>query len=158
MRRLSPLNRLAAASPAYLLKNGIPRHPADLTRHCLLNFQPIGSTWVFNGSHGPINLHVSPHLSTNDGHILLDAAIAGNGIALFTSYIANAALQCNDLELVLEDYPIPQFWSRALVTNSGMHLGRVQAFLSFVQEAFVEDGWTDSERQIKKSHTSRITF
>jgi len=138
---LSPLNRFAAASPGYLQTNGIPHHPTDLTQHRLLNFQPVGSSWAFTGPHGPINVDITPHLSTNDGHVLLDAAVAGNGIALFASYMATAALQRNELQLVLEDFPVPQFWIRDLVPNSRMHLTRVQAFLTFVQAAFAEDGW-----------------
>jgi hypothetical protein len=55
--------------------------------------------------------------------------------------MATAALQRNELQLVLEDFPVPQFWIRALVPNSRLHLTRVQAFLTFVQAAFAEDGW-----------------
>jgi DNA-binding transcriptional LysR family regulator len=142
---LSPLNRLAAASPDYLQVNGVPHHPTDLTRHRLLNFQPIGSTWVFEGAHGPINIEIAPHLSTNDGHVLLDAAIAGNGIALFASYMASAALKSNELQLVLQEFPVPQFWIRALVPNNRLHLPRVQVFLSFLKDAFGEDVWNALE-------------
>lgn len=133
---------MAVAAPSYLEQHGTPQHPTDLVRHRLLNFQPTGSSWVFNGPHGPITVDLAPHLSTNDGHALLRGAIAGNGITVLSSYMAGAALESGQLQRVLEDFPIPEFWVRALVPNARLHLGRVQALLSALQQAFTpEAGW-----------------
>jgi DNA-binding transcriptional LysR family regulator len=86
------LDRFVVASPQYVAVNGEPQHPADLSRHRLLNFGPTGPTWSFEGPEGQIAVTVEPHLTTNDGHMLLEAALVGTGIAVVSSYMASAAL------------------------------------------------------------------
>ena len=133
---LCPLERVAVASPAYLAERGAPSHPTELAKHALLNFQPTGSAWMFEGPNGPIAVDVQPRLSTNDGHVLLKSALRGNGIAVLSSYIAEAALARGELVRVLEGFPIPLYWIRALVPDSRTHLGRVQALLSWLRDEF----------------------
>jgi len=133
---LCPLPRMAVAAPSYLAVHGRPRHPTDLARHAVLNFQPTGPVWTFEGPNGPIAVEVAPRLSTNDGHVLLDSARRGNGIAVLSSYIVDAALRSGELVRVLQDFPIPEYWIRALVPHSRNHLGRVQALLSWLREEF----------------------
>ncbi|OWT60179.1 LysR family transcriptional regulator [Candidimonas nitroreducens] len=133
---LCPLPRVVVAAPDYIRLHGRPLHPTDLTKHRLLNFQPTGPVWTFSGKNGPIAVGINPHLSTNDGHVLLKAAIKSGGIALLSSYIVSAALRKGQLVELLDDFPIPQYWIRALVPESRLHLGRVQALLSYLRDAF----------------------
>lgn len=134
---LCPLERVVVASPAYLAAYGVPETPTDLRRHRLLNFEPTGLVWTFAGDKGPIALAVTPRLSTNDGHVLLNAALRGNGIALLSSYIVHAALRSGTLVRMLVDFPVPQYWIRASVPTGRRHHGPVQAFLTFLEDAFV---------------------
>jgi len=82
---LCPLDRFIVASPQYVAINGEPLHPADLSNHRLLNFGPSGLIWSFTGPEGQIAVTVEPHLTTNDGHMLLESALAGVGIAIVSS-------------------------------------------------------------------------
>src|SRR6266404_4806088 len=133
---LCPLDRFVVASPEYVAVNGEPQHPADLSRHRLLNFGPSGPIWSFTGPEGQIAVTVEPHLTTNDGHMLLEAALAGTGIALVSSYMASAALARGQLVRLLDAFPIPQFWIRAQIPHSRSHLTRVQALLTCLRETF----------------------
>ena len=133
---LCPLDRFVVASPQYVAVNGEPQHPADLSRHRLLNFGPSGPIWSFTGPEGQIAVTVEPHLTTNDGHVLMESALAGVGIAIVSSYMANAALARGQLVRLLDTFPIPQFWIRAQIPHSRSHLARVQALLTCLRETF----------------------
>jgi DNA-binding transcriptional LysR family regulator len=133
---LCPHDRYVVASPQYLAVNGDPQHPADLSRHRLLNFGPTGPIWSFTGPEGQIAVTVEPHLTTNDGHVLLESALAGIGIAIVSSYMASAALARGELVRLLNAFPIPQFWIRAQIPHSRSHLARVQALLNCLRKTF----------------------
>ncbi len=137
---LCPLDRFVVASPQYVAVNGYPQHPADLSRHRLLNFGPTGPTWPFTGPEGQIAVTVEPHLTTNDGHMLLESTLAGVGIAIVSSYMASAALARGQLVRLLDAFPIPQFWIRAQIPHSRSHLARVQALLTCLRNTFDSAG------------------
>lgn len=92
---------------------------------------------MFSGPQGQVLVDVSPKLTANDGQLLLAGARAGNGIALFSEYIALPSLGTGELVTVLEDFPVPDIWLKALVPNSRMQIGRIQALLNFLTENFV---------------------
>src|SRR5216684_7422531 len=133
---LCPLDRFVVASPQYVAVNGYPQHPADLSRHRLLNFGPTGPIWSFEGPEGPIAVTVEPHLTTNDGLMLFESALAGVGVAIVSSYMASAALARGQLVRLLDAFPIPHFWIRAQIPHSRSHLTRVQALLTCLRETF----------------------
>jgi len=86
-RALAPYRLIACASPEYLERRGVPRHPDDLTSHACLGFHPgfAFDTWSFEGGMNEppvIKVKVNGPLSTNHGHALREAALGGAGIIL----------------------------------------------------------------------------
>jgi DNA-binding transcriptional LysR family regulator len=126
---LCQLKRLLCASPAYLKAHGAPRHPRDLVDHQCLSFLPTGSEWMFDGPRGRISIQVRPLLSSNEGHVLVKSAIAGNGIAFISHYLADEALRLGTLQVVLPDFPIPELWVKATVPERRVNAAAVQALL-----------------------------
>jgi DNA-binding transcriptional LysR family regulator len=126
---LCQLKRLLCASPAYLKAHGMPRHPRDLVDHQCLSFLPTGSEWMFDGPRGRISIQVRPLLSSNEGHVLVKSAIAGNGIAFISHYLADEALGLGTLQVVLPDFPIPELWVKATVPERRVNAAAVQALL-----------------------------
>jgi DNA-binding transcriptional LysR family regulator len=126
---LCQLKRLLCASPAYLKAHGAPRHPSDLVDHQCLSFLPTGSEWMFDGPRGRISIQVRPLLSSNEGHVLVKSAIAGNGIAFISHYLADEALRLGTLQVVLPDFPIPELWVKATVPERRVNAAAVQALL-----------------------------
>jgi DNA-binding transcriptional LysR family regulator len=126
---LCQLKRLLCASPAYLKAHGTPRHPRDLVDHQCLSFLPTGSEWIFDGPRGRISIQVRPLLSSNEGHVLVKSAIAGNGIAFISHYLADEALRLGTLQVVLPDFPIPELWVKATVPERRVNAAAVQALL-----------------------------
>jgi DNA-binding transcriptional LysR family regulator len=126
---LYPIKRLLCASPAYLKTQGAPRHPRDLIDHRCLSFLPTGPEWMFDGPRGRITIQVRPMLSSNEGHVLVKSAIAGNGIAFISHYIVADALECGRLQVVLPDFPIPELWVKATIPERRINSAAVQALL-----------------------------
>ena len=54
------------------------------------------------GPRGRITVQVRPLLSTNEGHVLVKSAIAGNGIAFISHYLAADALRPESMRPEIE--------------------------------------------------------
>jgi len=132
---LCPLKRLLCASPAYLKTHGAPRHPRDLVDHRCLSFLPTGPEWIFDGPRGRISIQVRPLLTSNEGHVLLKSAIAGNGIALISHYLADDVLRSGTLQVVLPDFPIPELWVKATIPERRVNAAAVQALLRQLKDS-----------------------
>jgi DNA-binding transcriptional LysR family regulator len=133
---LCRLDRLVVASPAYLARKGRPSKPSDLQRHDILNFQPTGSSWTFSGPDGDMSVTLDPRLDCNDGQLLLNAAVQGNGITSLSGYIVRKAVEAGRLEVLLPAYAMADFRIRALVPESRSHIARVQALLAYLRGQF----------------------
>jgi len=133
---LCPLRPRLCASPDYVARRGAPAHPRDLIAHDTLNFAPTGPIWSFNGPQGPTTVEINPRVSANDGQVLLRAALAGNGIALLSEYLAAPRLATGELVSVLESYQPPERWVKMLIPEARMQVARVSALAQFLKEAF----------------------
>lgn len=110
-RRLSEASFVVCASPEYLARHGEPRTPDDLDRHeCLGYVTPWRDhyrDWQF-AHHGRLfSRSVSGSLNVNNGEALLNAAIAGSGIAMIASFVAHDAVHAGQLRVLLRDYIAP---------------------------------------------------
>src|SRR5690606_488779 len=129
-----PLRNRIYASPSYLAHAGRPAHPRELSDHACLNFFPNGTIWTFQIHAGKIGIGKSPIQSTNDLYVLLNAACNGNGIASSPQYLAANAWKAGRLEVLLDDFQIPETWIKALVPAGRIHHPAVQALLAFLRE------------------------
>jgi len=133
---LCPLRRVLCASPDYLERRGAPKHPRELPEHDTLSFQPTGNVWSFGSAQGPILVEISPKVSASDGQVLLAGARAGNGIAILSEYVALPSLRRNELVAVLEDFPVPNIWLKALAPDIRFRVSRVRALIEFLKDSF----------------------
>ncbi|MCB1739344.1 MAG: LysR family transcriptional regulator [Gammaproteobacteria bacterium] len=109
-RSLRPIARFAVASPGYLARHGSPRSPRELVGHDCIHYSELesGSRWPFRSRRGASLLaRVRPVLTTNSGRVMLDAALAGQGIAVLPGFLVDAALARGDLLSVLDAWRVP---------------------------------------------------
>ncbi|MBF0138578.1 MAG: LysR family transcriptional regulator [Magnetococcales bacterium] len=89
-RRLGSYQLLAMAAPSYLAHHGEPKHPEELSRHACLVYtlsssESIG-VWRFTDQAGEeYRVKVAGRLSSNNGEVLRQAAIRGQGVTLIPS-------------------------------------------------------------------------
>ncbi|WP_326539678.1 LysR family transcriptional regulator [Pseudorhodoferax sp.] len=106
-RRLCTLSFRACASPAYLAAHGEPRTLDDLdAHHCLAYTVPAGQyrEWVFMREGRSYVKSPSGRLNVNNAESLLEAAVAGAGIVMLSTFITAEAVRSGALQLVLQDY------------------------------------------------------
>ena len=137
-RRLAPANVVLAASPAYLERRGIPERPDDLIRHdCLLyTYSSERDEWRFDGSDGSRAIRVSGPLVSNNGGILMRAALDGQGIADLPTFIIGDALRQGRLVEVLAGH---RRQNRGIfaVFPANRHLSpKVRSFVDFLVGRF----------------------
>ncbi|ORM55995.1 LysR family transcriptional regulator [Pantoea conspicua] len=104
-RPLGELKRVICGSPAYLARAGTPQQPEELLQHACLRYGREGQNgWELQVSGKPKWLAVQGPMVSNNGEVLLDAALAGLGLVLLPEFIVGPALQRGELVTVLEPF------------------------------------------------------
>lgn len=97
----SDLQAAVVGSPTYFANHSIPNIPQDLAEHCCINyrFATAGSLypWEFAGEGQSFQVKVDGSLVLNDGDLILEAVLAGQGIAYLyedqiTQFVAEGRL------------------------------------------------------------------
>ncbi len=107
VRRLAENHRVLVASPAYLERYGIPKHPKDLEHHRCLIMERLGeplNKWHFYLDDEHQMIKVNQALTSNDGAIVRQWAISGCGIAYKSIWDVKNDLANGTLITVLDDF------------------------------------------------------
>lgn len=99
-RRLGEQHLVICASPDYLKRRGVPVSHADLSSHdCLTGWhQGQTHTWLLKNNKGNIEpMEVRSRHELTDGDVLLDACLAGSGLAQLPTWLAGQALHTGAL-------------------------------------------------------------
>jgi DNA-binding transcriptional LysR family regulator len=114
--RIGPDMRMAVVgTPAYFAKRPPPKKPQDLTAHNCINLRlpTYGGlyAWEFQKGRHELNVHVDGQLVVNGTVQLLQASLAGLGLAYVPEDLAQPYLARRKLRRVLEDWcpPFPGY-------------------------------------------------
>ena len=107
--RIGPdLRAAVVASPTYLALFPAPEVPDDLARHrCIVHRRPGGAgiyPWPLQDGERLIQLHVSGAIGFTDSDLVLNAAIAGHGVACVFADQASEHVAAGRLTEVLEPW------------------------------------------------------
>ncbi|MBU0900886.1 MULTISPECIES: LysR family transcriptional regulator [Pseudomonas] len=106
-----PLRMAAVATPAYFASRAIPKKPHDLMDHRCINqrMQTSGGlyVWDFERRGKQVNVRVTGQLTFNTSVHIVEAALAGLGIAYLPEEEFEPHLQEGRLMRVLEDWCPP---------------------------------------------------
>ncbi|WP_254462239.1 LysR family transcriptional regulator [Pseudomonas aeruginosa] len=108
VRKLAPASRLLCASPDYLAERGMPAHPSDLANHSCIGFSRLAShpIWHLGDDGKTVAVRISGPLVTDDATSLIQAAVAGVGIAMVSDWLAGPELKSGRLVPVLPGHPV----------------------------------------------------
>lgn len=142
-RPLARCDSVLVASPSYLARHGVPALPADLERHRCLSYANFGkSVWELARGGETERVAVSSHFSANEATTQLRAALAGGGIALQPTYLANPHIASGELAAVLPDWGLPVMAINALYTSRRHQSPAVRALLDFLVDRFEGAPWS----------------
>lgn len=106
-----PLRMAAVAVPGYFASRGIPEKPRDLMNHSCINqrMQTSGGlyVWDFEQRGKQVNVRVDGQLIFNTSNHIVEAALAGLGIAYLPEEEFEPHLREGRLERVLEEWCPP---------------------------------------------------
>jgi DNA-binding transcriptional LysR family regulator len=141
-RRLTPSQRIVCGAPSYFEQHGIPQTAADLAQHNCLLFSPraYSNVWEFTrgGEHERVPVHGS--LRTDNGLVLLSAALAGLGLIVVHEWMVRRLLAEGRMMRVLADYAVNPTTGEAdlfAVYSSSRGMSRkVRVFVDFLVQLF----------------------
>ncbi|WP_047607903.1 LysR family transcriptional regulator [Rahnella aquatilis] len=114
---ISPKLQMAAvASPEYFATHTVPQTPHDLLQHNCINMRQTTSgglyIWEFENDEGPVNVRVTGQLTFNTSAHMVDAALAGLGIAFLPEEEFESHIKEGRLIRVLEPWchPFPGYY------------------------------------------------
>jgi DNA-binding transcriptional LysR family regulator len=138
-RKLAANRRLLCASPAYLARAGAPRSPRELARHNFISIrQADESQGLLRLRSGKKSEAVRLHgnLSTNDGEVAVNWALAGLGVVLRAEWDVARYLKSGRLRAVLEGWDTPPADIHAVYPERHAGTARVQAFVEHLGACF----------------------
>ena len=132
--KVGEIRWLTCASPDYLARMGTPDTLEDLAHHACLAFEGLQMVrnWTF-GSEGDRSVSFKPRFAVNTAESLIEAAIAGIGIARLTTYQAAAAVQAGKLVPVLRAFVPTAVPIHLVHPAQAMIPLKLRAFLDFAR-------------------------
>lgn len=138
-RRIASNRRLICASPGYLTRHGVPKKPSDLAVHNCIGIRQGDEAygiWHLSAGQKSETIKVRGALSTNDGEIAVNWALAGHGLLMRAEWDVAKYLQSGRLTTVLDDWQTPPADIFAVYPQRLQTAARVKAFIYWVVQAF----------------------
>jgi DNA-binding transcriptional LysR family regulator len=137
VRITDDMRSAVVGSPAYFKAHGKPKHPRDLHAHDCINYRRIATgtiyRWEFTDEGRDISVAVDGRVITNDGDIMLHAALDGAGLAYVMEHSVREALAAKRLVRVLTPF-CPSFPGLFLYYASGKQLPlKLRALIDFLR-------------------------
>jgi DNA-binding transcriptional LysR family regulator len=107
--RIAPAMKMSiVGSPAYIEKQALPKTPQDLMAHNCINLRlpTLGAfyAWELKKGSREVQVRVEGQLAFNGTYHMLDAALAGYGLAYLPSDLAQPHVAAGRLARVLDDW------------------------------------------------------
>jgi DNA-binding transcriptional LysR family regulator len=141
-RKIIDCERLLCAAPAYLSEHGTPQTPEALHDHNCLLLRFPGSQqfrWTLQTAEGPQTFSVQGRFDADDGDLLTDWALTGQGIALKPLWEVAGHIKAGRLVPLLMDHPPEPVSLSVLYPHRRLLPARVKAFSDFAVTRFAEE-------------------
>jgi DNA-binding transcriptional LysR family regulator len=144
-KRLAPVRLVPCASPAYLQQYGTPQRLEDLDDHRYLhyshmNLEPGHSLQKSLRNTGRVN---KGEFISNNGDVLVEAAIAGSGIVLQPTFIAGAAVREGKLKVILPEHEPEPLALYAVYAHRQLLASKVRSFIDFIDGFYGDPPYWD---------------
>lgn len=133
-KRIAPVRLVMCASPDYLKQNGTPKRPEDLKDHRYLHYSYLNAD-PSSAVHGYLQ-SATQEMISNNGDVLVEAAIAGAGIALQPTFIAGSAIREGKLQILLPEYEPAPMALFAVYAHRQLLASKVRSFIDFLEGYF----------------------
>jgi DNA-binding transcriptional LysR family regulator len=144
IRKIADVARILCASPSYVAEHGMPVSGDDLITgaHECLNLRFPGATefqWRLMTANGPKRFRVKGRYESDDGDVLTDWALSGNGIAMKPVFEVAEHVNAGRLVIVASETPPEPIQMACLFTHRRMQDPKTRLFMDYVIERISED-------------------
>ncbi|HBW97521.1 MAG TPA: LysR family transcriptional regulator [Pseudoalteromonas sp.] len=143
-KKIAPIRLAVFASPSYLAQHGTPTTLEELQSHNYLRYAHTEPTKKLRGANELKNeLKLESNLVANNGDLLLNAAIAGGGIAMQPTFIAGEALAQGKVVRILKNYEPEPIGLYMVYANRQFLPSKVRAFVDFASNYYTDTPYWD---------------
>jgi DNA-binding transcriptional LysR family regulator len=133
-QRVTTMRRVVAASPAYLRRHGVPKHPRELARaNCLGSFGAAGSPWTFRHHGRQFTVPVGGNLDFNHAAARAAACAEGLGFGQFIAYQVASLVAQKRLRVVLEEFEIAPLPLSVVYPHARLLPARTRVFIDWMR-------------------------
>lgn len=133
--RLGDVRQMVVASPAFLRRTGMPRHPTELrARPCVRLAGPMRPGWAFQDGGRKLHVAVDGPLDFNHAGAALLACEQGAGFGQFFSYQVPDALHDRRLRAVLAEFEPPRQPVSLVYPHARLLPARTRAFIEAARQ------------------------
>lgn len=144
---LAPNQRFLCASPDYIQRNGLPDSPRALREHACIalreNSEDV-TLWRFTDdkTHEQQSVRIVPSLTSNEGSVVKNWAIAGHGIIMRSEWDVQPELNSGELVRLLPEFKLPSADIVALLgTDVNARSANTTQFLRLLKHSFAQQPW-----------------
>lgn len=134
-KKIAPIRVVLCAAPEYLKKHGTPTQPTDLEHHRYLHYSYM-NTDSKDMIHQLLKAKYLKHGSefrSNNGDVLVGAAIAGAGLVLQPTFIISEAISSGKLVVVLPELEPEALGLYAVYAHRKLLPHKMRCFIDFME-------------------------
>jgi len=143
VRKLAESHRVIVASPEYLQRKGRPGEVCDLVDHHCIHYAlvPLDVEWGFKLPRRRITAPLRVRFTAPDSSAVLEAALAGIGLASAPWFLVAEEVHAGRLEVVLEGQRESDFSIAAVMPQRTGMPARTRAFVDHLVKWFATPPW-----------------
>jgi len=152
-KHIAPIRVILCASPEYLKKNGTPKQLEDLKQHRYLHYSYMeidAKEQIFQWLKTK-NIATNGEFHSNNGDVLVEAAIAGAGIALQPTFITSGAIKSGKLVQVLPKFELEPLGLYAIYAHRKLLPNKVRCFIDFIENYYGSPPYWDKSLTTKEN-------
>jgi DNA-binding transcriptional LysR family regulator len=137
-RKLAPARRVLIASPNYLTSAPNLETADDLINHRCLSYGHTTTlqNWQLLHNGETINAPIHSVMCSNNGDVLRDAAILGQGIAMLPTFLVGPDLKSGRLTVVLSNHPPTDLGIYALYAPNRYLAAKTRLLIDHLAQSF----------------------
>jgi DNA-binding transcriptional LysR family regulator len=138
-KRILRGRRLIVGTPCYFAQAGIPRTPAELSRHqaIVYSLKGGGESWSFSRDDGPeVVVDVTGRVSVSAAEGMRAAVLGHMGLAVASEWMFSPELADGTVQAVLTEWTLPPIDVWAVFPSGRMATTKARAFVAFVEHLF----------------------
>lgn len=147
-KRIAPVRLVLCAAPDYLKAHGTPGHPRELAGHRFLRYRYMEESqepllkWLSRSGGGGGS--EGGELVSNNGDVLVEAAMGGAGIALQPTFLTGDAIRQGRLAIVLPEHEPEPLGLYAVYAHRQLLASKVRHFVDFLEGYFGDPPYWDN--------------